>query len=88
MPQFRPPPRDSAASGIIAYSFQESDDGRFALVEFVARDRKAFAAILADARTDIKVFQKGRHTRTQIETEFRKFKRDFDPDSFGLEIGR
>ena len=47
----------AAQPGIIAYSQQVSDDGRFALVEYVARDRSAFAAILADK--SIKVFVKG-----------------------------
>jgi hypothetical protein len=43
-------------SGIIAYSHQVSDDGKYALVEYVARDRSAFAPILADK--SIKVFVK------------------------------
>ena len=43
-PQYAPWPPTGAKSpnGIIAFSHQVSDDGRLALVEFVARDRSAF----------------------------------------------
>jgi hypothetical protein len=44
--------------GIIAYTFQLSDDGNFALVEFVAVDRKAFRDLLADTDPQIKVPQR------------------------------
>src|SRR4051794_26011898 len=49
-PQYAPWPTAPAGSRtqIIAFSHQMSDDGRFALVEFVARDRRAFSAILGD----------------------------------------
>jgi hypothetical protein len=45
-------------AGIIGYMQQLSNDGKLALVEFVARDRSAFSAILADKT--IKVFIKGK----------------------------
>ena len=43
-PQFAPWPPTGAKSpnGIIAFSHQVSDEGKLALVEFVARDRSAF----------------------------------------------
>ena len=46
-------------SGIIEYRWTPTDDGKYAVVEFVARDRKALAPILADART-LKAFEKGK----------------------------
>src|SRR5207245_2894329 len=56
-PEYAPlPPRAgevAAANGIIAFSFQESDDGKSALVEFVARTRDAFAPIQADHRAQV-----------------------------------
>ncbi len=70
-------------SGIIAYSYQASDDGQSALVEFVARDRSAFQEILADARPNVKVFEKGKDRREAIEQEFRKHKKNFHLDQFG-----
>jgi hypothetical protein len=73
-----PPSRD----GIIAFSYQVSDDGKFALVEFVAVDRKAFKEVLADANPSIKAFIKGQHQRADIESEFKKHKKDFSLDQF------
>lgn len=70
-----PSPRPSATA-IIAFSHQISDDGRFAIVEFVARDRKAFRAILNDAT--VKKFEKGKDKKEDIEKELKKFKKDFD----------
>ena len=69
-------------AGIIAYSQQVSDDGKFALVEFVARDRSAFAAILADK--SIKAFIRGEAKRSDIEAELKKYKSSFDFEKFGL----
>lgn len=69
-------------AGIIGYTQQISDDGKFALVEYVAQDRSAFAAILADK--SIKVFIKGDARKDDIEKELKKYKKDFDLDKFGL----
>jgi hypothetical protein len=70
--------------GILAWSQQISDDGRYAIVEFVARDRSAFAAILADPA--IKAFTKGKDKKDDIEKEFKKYKKDFDLEKFGLVV--
>jgi hypothetical protein len=86
-PAYAPTTPASAAArqtGIIAYSQQTSDDGRFALVEYVAKDRSAFAPILADK--SIKVFIKGDSTKGDIEKELKKYKKDFDLDKFGLVV--
>ncbi|MBI5283283.1 MAG: hypothetical protein HY858_16480 [Candidatus Solibacter usitatus] len=65
-------------SGILGYSCLTSDDQRFALCEFVARDRTAFQALLADRRPEVKVFEKGLVPRAQIEAAFKALKPDFD----------
>jgi len=80
------PGKTPRGSGIIGYAFQASDDGRFALVEFVARDRAALKPILEDRRAEVKVFEKGTHSRTAIETELRKFQKNFDLDRFGVRM--
>jgi len=89
-PLFAPLPQAIRATGqqpqIIGFTYQESDDGKFALVEFVARDRKALAPMLTDPRSDIKVFEKGKANRDDIEREFRKYKKDFDLDRFGVSV--
>jgi hypothetical protein len=77
-----PPARD----GIIAFAFQESDDGKSALVQLVARDRAAFNAIFEDNRADVKLFEKGKDSRSDIETEFRKYKKNFDLDTLSVSV--
>lgn len=87
--------------GILGYSFQMSDDEQWALVEFAALDRDAFAKILADVkgeladsdspipaylRSDFKVFEKGRVKRTDIQLAFRKFKQNFNLDTLGVSL--
>ncbi len=72
--------------GIVAYAAQVSDDGSSALVEFVARDRSAFDQILNEKRSDVKVFVKGKAKKADIESEFRKYKKDFNIDTFGVAV--
>jgi hypothetical protein len=52
----------ASRSGIMAYSFQVSDDGRYALTEFVARERSAFAAILGIQ--GLRLLRRGKIRRT------------------------
>jgi len=83
-PQYAPwPPNPHGTrTGIIAFNHQVSDDGKSALVEFIARDRSAFAAILADK--SLKVFEKGKDKKADIELELKKYKKDFDLSKFGM----
>ena len=92
-PMYAPSPAQmnpASRTGIIGFTHVLSDDGQFALVEFVARDAKAFDRILADMNvninvsTSIKSFRKGQDKREDIEAEFRKHKKDFDFDHFGV----
>ena len=84
------PGADAAAqpadSGIIAFAFQESDDGEYALVELVARDPGAFKPILEDRQPHVKIFRKGKDKKEDIETEFRKHVKDFDLDSLVVNV--
>jgi hypothetical protein len=63
---------------IIAYTCKPSDDGRFALVEFVATDRAALEGILKETHPDVKVFRLGEQSRKAVLTELRKFRKDFE----------
>jgi hypothetical protein len=63
-------------SAIVEYNWSPSDDGRYAIVEFVAHDRKALAPILEDART-VKAFEKGKSKKNDIEKELKIFRKDF-----------
>jgi len=71
-------------SGIIAFSQQITDDKKSAVVEFVAADRAALLPILNDA--SLKVFEKGKHLRIDIELEVKKAKKGFTLDSLSVPV--
>jgi hypothetical protein len=85
-PMFAPlPPVATAAidrTGIIAYQFQVSDDGKTALAEFVTVSRDGLAPILSSTNPNVISFERGKHTRQEIETAFQKYKKNFSFDSF------
>jgi hypothetical protein len=88
-PMYAPVPGgEPSREGIIAFSYQLSDDGKYALVEFVARDHAGLAPILAEKgfRQDVKIFRKAGEKRADIEKEFRKHKKDFDFSRFGVSV--
>ena len=74
----KPALKAKRTSRIIGYTCKPSDDGRFALVEFVATDRAALEEILKDTNPDVKVFRLGEQSRKAALTELRKFRQDFD----------
>jgi len=82
----------ASRTGIIGFTHVLSDDGQFALVEFVARDAKAFDNVLADINANIninvnvKAFRKSKDKREDIEAEFRKHKKDFSFENFGVRV--
>lgn len=63
---------------ILPYTCGPGDDGRFALVEFVATDRAALDDILKETHPGVKVFRLGEQGRKAVLTELRKFRQDFD----------
>jgi hypothetical protein len=72
----------SSRPGILAWSMLESDDGTMAIVQLVAADRRAFDSIFADKRPEIRVFEIGRDKPEAIQSELRKFRKDFDLQKF------
>jgi hypothetical protein len=72
--------------GILAFTYEQTGDGRFAIVEFVARDRAAFAEILADKSAEIQVFEKGRARKQDIEAAFRLLKPGFTLDRLQVRV--
>ena len=81
-PKYAPWPVSQDPNGIIGFSFEPTDDGKSAVVEFVAQNKAAFSVLLAD-RT-IEVFQKGFASKTVIETAIKQVRRDFSLDTFGM----
>ncbi len=77
-------PVKPSRTGIIGYTAQISDDGKLALVEFVALNRSVLAPILADR--SVKTFEKGKAKKNDIETEFRKHKANFKFENFRVSL--
>jgi hypothetical protein len=87
-PMFAPAPQAMAGrptrTSLLAWSYIASDDGQWALVEFVAPDRAAFAPSLANR--SYKFFEKGKAKRSEIELEFRKYRKDVDLSRLGVRL--
>jgi hypothetical protein len=80
-PEFLPADMGSR-DGILAWRAQVTDDGKMAIVHFVAANRKAFDAILNDRRPELRVFEIGKQPGNAIEAELRKYRKDFDLSNF------
>lgn len=74
-PLFTPAPEDKQ-SGIVAFSYVLSDDGKSAIVEIAARDAKALTPLLQSGRNDVLIFRKGKDRKEDIERELKRFKSD------------
>src|ERR1700685_488939 len=81
-PEYVPGPSDAPSrAGIIAWSMLPTDDGKMAIIHVVAVDRRAFAAIFADTRPEVKVFEIGVDSRQAIEAFMQAHKAGFTLDS-------
>jgi hypothetical protein len=67
----------TSREGIIAWGMQLTDDGKMAIVQYVAVNRHAFDTIFADTRPEIKVFEIGKDKPEVIEAFMRGHKKDF-----------
>ncbi len=79
-PKYAPAPGQLSPDGIIAFTQVSTDDGKAAIVEFVARKRSAFSTILAD--TSVPIYEKGAQNTTAIEAALQKFKKGFSLVNF------
>jgi hypothetical protein len=68
--------------GILGFRYELSDDRKTALLELTARDQEALKPFRETKRADVKVFEVGKATKEEIQTEFRKYKPSFDADQF------
>jgi hypothetical protein len=64
-------------SPILSWTWQPSDDRRFAIVEVVTRDKAALETYIEDKRV-VKAFERGKSKREDVERELKVFRRDFD----------
>jgi hypothetical protein len=69
-------------TGIIAWTLINSDDNKHAIVEIVATNRAALQPLLNDKRPDVVVFERGKHTKAEMEAGLQKYRKDFTMDSF------
>jgi hypothetical protein len=76
------PSTAAARPGIVSWDMEFTDDQKMAIIHVVAVDRHAFDDILADKRTDIRVFEIGKDSKEVIEKAIRKYKKDFSLDAF------
>jgi len=81
-PEYIPGPNDARdRKGIVAWSATATDDGSMAIIHVVAVDRNAFAAIFADTRPEVKVFEVGVDSRATIEAFMQQYKKGFNLDA-------
>jgi hypothetical protein len=73
-------------AGIIAFTFEPSDNGKFAIAEFVAVDRTGLAEVFADQSAGVLVFEKGVTPAATIEAVIRPFRKDFSLQNFGVPV--
>lgn len=79
-------PMFSDLPGILAYKMEISDNGRLALVEFVAKDRRVFKQLQDSRLPDVLSFDRGPGRAQQILTEFRRHKRNFRLEGFSVAV--
>src|SRR5258708_40078275 len=68
----------------LSVRYHLSDDGKMALAEVSGRSRAQLAAFEKTLKSDTRAqfYAPGRHTLATVVVEFKKLKKDFDPDSF------
>jgi hypothetical protein len=91
-PMFAPIPASTPAklsgpvrnthSGILGYTMLTSDDGKWALCEFVGATPKDLAVITSAASSTVVVFERGKNTVAEIETDFQQYMKTFTFASF------
>jgi hypothetical protein len=64
---------------VLSWSWQPSDDGKLAIVEVAARDKKTLRSYLDDKRV-VKAFERGKHKREDVERELKTLRKDFNSD--------
>jgi hypothetical protein len=74
-PKYAPVPGSATSNGIIGFTQVLTDDGKSAIVEFVAQTRTPLLPILSD--TTITSYEKGSQSSSAIETALQARKKSF-----------
>jgi hypothetical protein len=86
LPDYLPAPDDPDQKGILAYSQEISDNGKWAIAEIVVVDRKSLQEVLEDVRPGVWVVEKGRLSKDEIHGKLKQFKKNFDIENFGAVV--
>jgi hypothetical protein len=81
-PQYAPWPVSQDSKGIIAFYFEPTDDGKSAVVEFVAQNGAALLPLLNDK--SIQAFEKGVASQVTVEEAIQQVRKDFSLETFGM----
>ena len=94
-PMFVPSPAELAAAtpavsaaaplprpAILSYHMEISDDGNYALVEFVGATPADLKFIAQSTATGVTAFERGATTKAQVQALFQKYKKNFNADLF------
>jgi len=73
-------------TGIISYQWQPTDNGKSAIVEFVAMDRDSLLPIIESKVPGVRVFERGRAAQALVEAALKAEKKDFDFNQFLLKV--
>jgi hypothetical protein len=66
----------------MGFYFEPTDDGKSAVVEFVAQNRAALLTILSDKT--IQAFEKGIASQVTIDAAIQPVREDFSLETFGM----
>jgi len=81
-PKYAPWPASQDPYGIIGFYFEPTDDGKSAVVEFIAQNRAALQTILNDKT--IQAFEKGVASQAAVDAAIQPFRKDFRLETFGM----
>jgi hypothetical protein len=87
-PMFVPAPGQAAPTvatihtGILAYQMQVSDDGNWALCEFVGATPKDLEVITTSTVPNVKFFVRGQSALADVLADFLQYKKNFTFQSF------
>ena len=70
----------SDLAGLTGFTAELSDDGRFALVEFVAKESKFLTPL---SNSGQRLERKDSPNKDALLEEFKRYKRNFKPERFG-----
>jgi hypothetical protein len=66
----------------VSWRWIPSDDGRLAIVEVSAPSARMLAPLRGDARPEVRLFERGRDSREDVEREIRRIRKDFTLERF------